>query len=201
MSTKGTQGYGVEADRLADQYESLTSDDVLGDVLHLIPGKPGRVLDVGAGTGRDAAALALRGHTVTAVEPTPELRAHGRRLHEGAGIAWVDDTLPDLSAVSGTFDLVLLVAVWMHLEAAERPRAMRRLAGLLAPEGTVLLTLRHGPTPPGRHMFDVPADETVAQADEAGLRAVHLSTWGDLLGRPGVRWTTLAFTSRPRPSS
>ncbi|RFU40010.1 class I SAM-dependent methyltransferase [Actinomadura logoneensis] len=194
MRTKGTQGYGAEADVLAVRYESLTSDEVLGDVLHLIPGKPGRVLDVGAGTGRDAAALARRGHAVTAVEPTPELRAHGRRLHEGAGITWLDDTLPDLSAVKGTFDLVLLVAVWMHLDEAERPRAMRRLAGLLAPEGVMLLTLRHGPTPPGRHMFDVAADETVAQAAEAGLRAVHLSTWRDLLGRPGVRWTTLAFT-------
>ncbi|MEV4252251.1 class I SAM-dependent methyltransferase, partial [Spirillospora sp. NPDC049652] len=138
-----------------------------------------------------------RGHTVTAVEPTPELRAHGRRLHPGAGIEWLDDTLPDLSAVHGTFDLVTLIAVWMHLDPSERPRAMRRLAELTAPEGLVVLTLRHGPTPPGRHMFDVPADETLAQAAETGLRAVHRGTWNDLLGRPGVSWTTLALTPGP----
>ncbi|MEV5576541.1 class I SAM-dependent methyltransferase [Spirillospora sp. NPDC052269] len=199
MDAKGTRGYGAEADALVTQYESLTSDEVLGDVLHLIPEKPGRVLDIGAGTGRDAAALAARGHAVTAVEPTPELLAHGRRLHAGAGIAWLDDTLPDLAAVRGTFDLVTLVAVWMHLDQAERPRAMRRLAGLLAPEGLAVLILRHGPTPPGRHMFDIPAEETVGQAAEAGLRAVHQSTWGDLHGRPGVHWTTLAFAPRPGP--
>ena len=45
----------------------------------LIPATPSRVLDVGAGTGRDAAALAALGHSVVAVEPTPELRAHGQR--------------------------------------------------------------------------------------------------------------------------
>ncbi|MFC4909198.1 class I SAM-dependent methyltransferase [Actinomadura gamaensis] len=193
MTYRGTRGYAAEADALARQYESLSSDQVLGDVLPLLPEKPGRVLDVGAGTGRDAAALALRGHAVTAVEPTAELRAHGRRLHSHAGIEWLDDTLPDLTAVRGTYDAVLLVAVWMHLDPDERPRAMRRLADLLASRGVVLLTLRHGPTPPGRHMFDVPADETVAHAAEAGLRTVHRSAWDDLLGRPDVHWTTLAF--------
>lgn len=194
MSTKGTQGYGAEADVLVESYESLSSDEVLGDVLHLIPGKPGRVLDIGAGTGRDAAAFARRGHAVTAVEPTSEFRAHARRLHPEPGIEWLDDSLPDLAAVQGPFDLVTLVAVWMHLDPDERPRAMRRLAALLAPEGVVLMTLRHGPPPAGRRMFAVPADETVAQAAEAGLRAVHRASWDDLHGRPGVTWTTLALT-------
>jgi protein-L-isoaspartate O-methyltransferase len=32
------------------------------------------VLDIGSGTGRDAAGLAAMGHSVVAVEPTAELR-------------------------------------------------------------------------------------------------------------------------------
>ncbi len=44
-------------------------------VLHLIPTAPSRVLDVGAGMGRDTAALAALGHSVVAVEPVDELRA------------------------------------------------------------------------------------------------------------------------------
>jgi len=61
-----------------------------------------------------AAALAARGHRVTAVEPTAELRAHGQRLHGDAGIAWVDDALPDfasLRAAGASFDLVMATAV------------------------------------------------------------------------------------------
>jgi len=54
----GTEGYGETADALVEHYEGLTFADVHRDTLHLIPKTPGRVLDIGAGTGRDAAALA-----------------------------------------------------------------------------------------------------------------------------------------------
>jgi protein-L-isoaspartate O-methyltransferase len=94
-----TEGYAGEADALAVQYESVTFEDVHGPALHLLPSRPGLALDIGAGTGRDAAALATRGHAVTAVEPTAELRAHGERLHAGSGIRWLDDGLPELAAV------------------------------------------------------------------------------------------------------
>ncbi|SCG08174.1 hypothetical protein GA0115255_123563 [Streptomyces sp. Ncost-T6T-2b] len=53
-----TAGYAEAADALAVQYEQVTFEDVHRDVLHLLPSAPARILDVGAGTGRDAAALA-----------------------------------------------------------------------------------------------------------------------------------------------
>jgi len=203
----GTAGYGATADDLAASYESLTFAEVHRDTLHLLPAPPARILDVGAGTGRDAAALAALGHAVTAVEPTAELRAHGQRLHAGAAIAWIDDALPDLPALqamqargSGTrsmgdarFDFVLLSAVWMHLDAAERSRAMARLAGLLAPGGTATISLRHGPVPTGRRMFEVTAAETRALAARHGLATVHDSERPALLGQRGVWWSVLAF--------
>src|SRR5260370_16918750 len=138
-----------------------------------MPATPSRVLDVGAGTGRDAAALAALGHTVVAVEPTPELRAHGQRLHPEAAITWIDDSLPDLGKVHARaerFDLVLLTAVWMHLDSGERERAMARIAGLLQPGALVTLLLRHGPVPAGRRMFDVSATDTTALPPPHGLQ-------------------------------
>ena len=74
----GIQGYGETADLLVTQYESRTFADVHRGLLPLLPAAPARALDIGAGTGRDAAALAALGHTVLAVEPTPEMRAHGQ---------------------------------------------------------------------------------------------------------------------------
>jgi SAM-dependent methyltransferase len=178
------------------QYESVTFEDVHRDVLHLIPTRPSCVLDIGAGTGRDAAALAARGHKVTAAEPTAELRAHGQRLHHAATIDWVDDTLPDLThlrAAPTRFDLIMLTAVWMHLEKRERERAMPAVASLLAPGGQAIMTLRHGPVPDGRRMFDVGADETIALAQANGLIPVFTGSRGDWLCRATVRWTLLAF--------
>src|SRR5271166_5499625 len=66
----GTEGYAEEAEALIEQYEKLSFADVHRQVLHLIPTAPGRVLDIGSGTGRDAAAFATMGHEVVAVEPT-----------------------------------------------------------------------------------------------------------------------------------
>ena len=58
MKASGTEGYGESADALVKPYESLSFADVHREILPLIPTTPSRVLDVGAGTGRDAAALA-----------------------------------------------------------------------------------------------------------------------------------------------
>lgn len=197
MRASGTEGYAETADALVTQYESIGFEDVHRDMLRLIPASPCRALDIGAGTGRDAAALARRGHSVTAVEPTAELRAHGQRLHRDAAIEWIDDSLPDLVRVAPRgerFDLILLSAVWMHLDVEQRRRAMRRVGELVAAGGLVLLSLRHGPVPEGRRMFEVSGEETAALAAEFGLRLRHRTERPALLRQPGVTWTHLAFT-------
>jgi hypothetical protein len=72
---------------------------------------------------------------------------------------------------------------------------MPKVASLVRGGGTAVLSLRHGPVPPGRRMFDVSAAETVGLAAAEGLGlALRLDDGADSLGRPGVRWTRLAFS-------
>ncbi|MEV7503309.1 class I SAM-dependent methyltransferase [Streptomyces sp. NPDC093018] len=192
-------GYGEAAEALARQYESVSFAEVHREVLHLFPARPGSVLDVGAGSGRDAAALAARGHRVVAAEPTARLRALGRRLHAEQEIEWIDDALPGLprlTARAARFDLVLLTAVWMHLDEEQRAAGMATLAGLLGRGGRVVLSLRHGPVPAGRRMFPVSAEETVALARAHGLDVIHEARREDPHGRAGVSWTYLGFRLR-----
>jgi SAM-dependent methyltransferase len=200
----GTAGYSAQAETLADQYESVDFAAVHGDVLYLIPALPCRILDVGAGSGRDAAALAARGHTVVAVEPADELRHEGLRRHAGATITWLDDSLPQLAVVRGRserFDLVFMSAVWMHLDEPERRAAMASLQALLEPAGIAILTLRHGPVPAGRRMFEVSADETVKLAAAHGLGCRYRGTRRDPHDRNGVTWSVLALNSQPAPAA
>ncbi len=196
----GTEGYAENAAALAISYEKLRFEDVHRDVLRLLPHGPGLALDIGAGTGRDAAALAARGFRVVAVEPTEAFRRHGQQVHAGADIEWVDDALPELSrvlALGRRFDLVMLTAVWMHLDEAQRRTAMGALARVLAPGGRAVLLLRHGPVPAGRRMFDVSGDETAALAHAAGLRTIHRGAREDMMGRADVSWTFLVLEAPP----
>lgn len=64
----------------------------------------------------------------------------------------------------------MLTAVWMHLDHKERQVAMPSVASLLASDGTLVLSLRHGPVPNGRRMFEVSAEETILLANQCGLR-------------------------------
>ena len=90
-----TAGYAENAAALIEQYERLTFEEVHREVLSLFPVRPGRVLDIGAGTGRDAAALAARGHMVTAVELAS--MACFRSAAAGARTSWAGATCAGLS--------------------------------------------------------------------------------------------------------
>jgi SAM-dependent methyltransferase len=193
----GTEGYAQEADNLAVQYESFTFEALHKDVIPLFPKDAKRVLDIGAGTGRDAAGFAAMGLKVLAVEPVAEMRAHARRLHPSPRIDWLEDSLPQLAHVHArneTFDIVMLTAVLMHFDGAERALIMTRVVPLLAPQGVMALSLRHGPVPPGRRMFEV-ADEDVRDLAESHGLETRLMLTGkrDKFHRDDVTWSRLVF--------
>ena len=200
---RGTQGYAENATELIERYESLSFAYKHESVFHLIPNAPARVIDIGAGTGADAAWLAKQGHSVVAVEPTGAFREHGLKCHPSALIEWVNDSLPNLVYVaqrSHEFSLVMLTAVWTHLDEHERKVAMPVVASLLAPGGVLIMALRHGPAPIGRVMFAVSADETVALAEAQGLRGVFNAPAESRLAAnrdAGVTWTRVAFRRGP----
>lgn len=198
----GTEGYAEEADDLLEGYERRAFADLHQSVLHLIPDEPCDVLDIGAGTGRDAAGFAAMGHRVLAVEPTEPLREGAKTLHPSSRIEWVDDSLPDLALILARqqrFRVVMLTAVWMHLDERQRRRAMPRVASLVSDDGVLVMFLRHGPVPQGRRMFEVSSAETVQLASEQNLKPIiNLGRLPDHSGRDGVSWTRLVFKFFPQ---
>lgn len=204
MSPKvpGAAGYGVNASALASQYESISFAEVYRDLIHLFPTQQIAVLDIGAGSGRDAAELARRGHQVVAVEPTAELRREGQQLHVALPIHWIDDHLPSLKVLRRTkrrFEVLLLTAVWMHLDREEREIAIGAIAELAADNGQIFMSLRHGRIPEGRRMFDVSAKDTISLAARHGLSCHCQVEREDMLGRSDVTWSFLALRRLPNP--
>jgi SAM-dependent methyltransferase len=199
VQVSGTEGYADEAEELFRLYESIPFTDAHRAVLHLIPATPGNVLDIGSGTGRDAAWFASQGHRVVAVEPTDAMRLPAMALHPSPRIEWLNDSLPDLALLllrGERFDVVMLSAVWMHLDEAQRRRAMPNLAALVRAGGVVIMKIRHGPVPVGRRMFEISPEETIELAQMHDLHPVlNLRTESsqERNRAAGVTWTNLAF--------
>jgi SAM-dependent methyltransferase len=185
--------YDQNAPGLVTQYESLAFEDVHAALLNLLPQPNATILDIGAGSGRDAAWFAANGYDVVAVEPSDAMLQRGRTLHRSSRIHWLSDSLPELSRLRRlglTFDLILLSAVWMHIPPASRARALRKLATMLAPGGRIAITLRLGEPDREREMHEVSLQELSSLSLQFGLRVVHASESADRLGRAGISWTT-----------
>jgi len=170
--TNVLEGYARDAAHLVQSFEEISPSDVYAHVAHLLPARPARFVDVGAGTGRDAAWFAAQGHSVLAVEPTDHLRATGMELHPSPRITWLSDTLPGLErtlARGEVFDRTIVCAVWHHLHPEERARAMPSLARLLAPDGLLLMVLRHEPDEPRGLGGDSQREDAEKAARVSGL--------------------------------
>jgi len=189
--------YDAQAGELAARYESVPADTVHAALLEFTPrGRDLIALDVGAGSGRDAAWLASLGYEVVAAEPAAGMRREAQGRHPDPRIRWLDDRLPDLSAVHRlglAFDLVLLSAVWMHVPPPARARAFRKLATLLKPGGVIPMSLREGPPELDRPMWPAPPGEVEAFARAHGLAVLRSVVTSDQLGRADVRWTGMCL--------
>lgn len=195
VSSSVISWYDANAGRLATVYEAVPSTPTREWLSDLLPPPPALVVDVGAGTGRDAGAFAAAGYDVVAVEPSPGMRAEAERRHASPRIRWLPDSLPGLAAISRlglAADLVSLSAVWQHVAPPDRPRAFRKLVGLLRSGGLLALTLRHGPDD-GRGGHPVGLAEVEALARDHGMQVLRAVGATDCQGRPGVSWTSVVL--------
>jgi ubiquinone/menaquinone biosynthesis C-methylase UbiE len=102
------------------------------------PGPRGPVLDLGAGTGQFAAAIASWfGVEVVAVEPSAGMRAQGARVNARPGVAWVGGRAERLPLRDASCALAWVSTVVHHLDDLDAAAA--ELARVLRPDGPVLV--------------------------------------------------------------
>jgi SAM-dependent methyltransferase len=101
------------------------------DAVDFLVGGAGRVLDLGAGTGKFTASLVARGLDVVAVEPSPEMLAELRNtLDVEAHVGSAEATgLP-----AGSVDAVVAAQAWHWVDPE---RAVPEVARVLRPGGTL----------------------------------------------------------------
>ena len=185
-----SQWYVDRFRRLAAEGADLAGEARLVDAL-VPPGA--RILDAGCGTGRVAAVLADRGHTVVGIDADPTLVEAARADHPGPRFLVADLAELDLSAQGEPepFDAAVVAGNVMTFVAPGTERAvLARIAAHVRPDGVVVVGFG---TDRG-----YPVAELDADAVAAGLRREHrFATW-DL--RPWQDDAGFAVTVLRRPA-
>ena len=199
MEARTIKWYNDNAPQLLSTYESIRSEQLHNWLTPFLPDRGMPVLDVGAGTGRDAAWLRGLGYQVFAVEPACQMRQLAYEHHGDQGITWIDDHLPELprlSLFSKDFHLILLSAVWMHLPNEQRFPAIARLAQLIRLGGVLAISLRKGRLSEERGIFAVSERELLRLTQQHGFELIcHIDAL-DQQGRAEVTWAKMAFRSK-----
>ena len=181
---------------VAERYESADVTQ-LHDFLSTSFNPGGRLLELGCGSGRDAAFMVRRGFRMLATDGSAPMVEQAKKYHPELAGHVIHLKLPDgLTSELGVFDGVYAVAVLMHLSPKEIESTISAVNSLLVPGG--------------RFVFSVPArrdDVMTKEFDAKGRRFTALSPdgWTDLclkhnlkivrtmisedgLGRDGVAW-------------
>ena len=191
-----TRYEGAAGRALAERYDSLDPDALHAWFADHLPPPPATVLDVGAGSGRDAAWFAAKGYEVVAVDPSETMLAQARQRHPTPRVSWIRDGLPSLTRTVGrglSYDIILLNAVWMRVRPDERQRAFRKLVSILKPGGLIIFALRVSGNDADDGMFPSSAAEIESLARRYGAMVLPGSTTADSLGRPGIHWEQVAL--------
>jgi 2-polyprenyl-3-methyl-5-hydroxy-6-metoxy-1,4-benzoquinol methylase len=185
--------YQSNAKSLFAQYQRLAPEKVHRVWLQNLPSNPGFALDIGAGSGRDANWLAQKGWQVTAIEPCEELRQLAP-LHPQ--VQWLNDSLPTLTQLNsksiGSYQLILVSAVWMHLSPTEQQQSLKRLKSELATNGILVITWRNQSDETERQFHSVNAKQ---------FSGATVITSIDESGRDGVVWQCAVISNKQGESA
>ncbi len=166
-------------------------NEFVEEVAPLLP--PGRALDLGCGTGRDAVYLASLGWEVTAVDHLPDALERARQLEAkylpNMGVDWVQGDLDEnLTPLGAEFDIITM---FFHYDLNLVSRALH----LLSPGGTILIesfSQRH------RGSLGRPKEARRAIGDDlkSVLDGLEVKSWSS--GMHGDRHTVRVWATRAR---
>jgi SAM-dependent methyltransferase len=190
--------YEAAGEKLALRYEAVESP--VARFFRVAFPDGARVLDVGAGSGRDLSALSAAGYDAYGVEPSSTFRESALAAHPELKGRIVDGALPSLGTPhGGNFDGILCSAVLMHLTEADLFDAAFTLRSLLKKGGRLLLSLlrRRSEIGPdardadGRLFSPYTSDYVQLLFERLGFQLIGRWDTEDALCRPGTGWFTL----------
>ena len=212
--------YNTQAATYAARYEAADLSSLHRLLLRHLPARC-RVLELGCGSGRDAAFLHAHGYAVTATDASPAMLTLATQLHpeltphlhllsfprsdtlslggERAGVR-VDSISPTANCPLPTgFPALLSVAMLMHIPDQELFECATQMRDLLTDDGLLVLQLSlgrgglsQGRDYAGRLYNERPPEEVQFLFERLGFRLIAREESPDFMNRD-IQWYTLVL--------
>jgi SAM-dependent methyltransferase len=197
MSSQTQQFYEKNSHALIERYDSADMSALHQLLTKHIPHNS-KVIDIGFGSGRDLAFLQWQGHDVYGIDPVEAFVIQAQHrftdIHEHFKVgSFLSADVP--SHWLNSFEAVISIAVWMHLKANERPKAIETIKALAKVDGIVVLSFSLGgrDSDDGRHFEPLELQEVIREFSDAGFTVIESVCTDDSLGRDSIQWATVVL--------
>jgi len=198
---KTIEYYDTNAEELAERYENANVD-VLHKKLLGTFNTGAMLIEIGCGSGRDAAFMIARGYQVDCVEASRSMVYFALRLHPELHKRIIHGKWENISDEnilrSSKYDGVYSIAALMHMHAETIPRVLNRIYSILKPGGRFLFSVPlsrpflsdSGLDSEGRYYLMLDHMQWHDLVIKAGFKKPEFFKSSDGLGRRDVTWLT-----------
>ena len=188
--------YEKNGKNIAERYESANVSD-LHRVLNASFKLPATLLELGCGSGRDAAFMTKLGFNVTAVDGSATMIESALNYHpELSGCLQTLQLPEELSGRFDKFDGIFSIAALMHFSRPHIERILQQVNALLIAKGRFFFSVPIQRDDIQNDEFDAKGRRFTAMTEaqwldlcgQYGFELIRSSTTKDGLGRKGIAW-------------
>ena len=196
--------YDENAVDFCDKHDAVRLDPFHQEVRANIP-IGSKILEIGCGSGRDAARSLQDGYDIIGLDGSKGLLAEIPKRHPELKDRLIFGIMPCRTDFSDEyFDGFYSVACLMHLTEKELDETMTELNRITKKGGKGIVSIpttrddvkEDGTDEKGRTMNMMPVDVWEKHFEKAGFAVTHGKDEADKLGRPGVFWLNFVLTKK-----
>jgi SAM-dependent methyltransferase len=196
MTKRTIRYYDSNADEQVQKYEQADMSEVHEILCEAFP-SGARLLELGCGSGRDAAFLLSKGFDVVVTDGSTKILDHALRIHPELRHRHRLLKLPEpFPFQEEEFDGVLAIGVFMHLDLPDFGVSLKETSRVLKANGRFFFSVplrrddltKRDRDDKGRRYTALPKQDWIQECESAGFWMLSTYETEDSLGRSGIGW-------------
>ena len=165
-------------------------------ILEYVPSKS-QLLDIGFGSGRDLQYLKNVGHDIWGIDPSIKFVEYAQSRFPEIKNQFMQASLPFENSLFGKvkFDVIISIAVWMHLYRKEYKDAVESMINVSRPNSVIIISYSTGSREQKdeRYFETVDLEYLTELFSNGGFKVIDTIKNQDSLKRDSLSWTTVVF--------